>query len=694
MDMYEQQVYSGILGKLIGVYFGRPVEGWPYERIRERFGRITHYVNEELDMPLHVPDDDLSGTFTFIRTLEDNNDLENLADKAFGETWLDYVIENKTIFWWGGLGRSTEHTAYLRLKAGYLSPESGSIALNGQAIAEQIGAQIFMDGFALMCPGDPIRARKLVRSAASVSHDGIAVESACFLATLESLAFSIKIIDELLDGALVSGSWSDRIKAIVSNVRLACETLQEWRKVREWLQENYGYHLFPGNCHVIPNLALLLSSLLLGGDSFRSAMEIVVSSGWDTDCNAANLGCINGIRLGLDAITKEYDYRTPIADRFYCISSLGEACVTDAIVQTRKIVLLHARLYRLSLPDRKPRFGFEMPGSVQGFTVCPILNGKASPACNANTLGLENGIYLSNDENCNEISTLTMWDPADRYGGYELLGSPTLYSGQTIHASLTSVEGNPIARLYVIFYDLNDALRVTYGDEVSLQGEQSIYWIVPDSKGMPISRVGVQLVSNEERSAVILTSLDWLGAPRFFSLSARLQNLETTQPTMALQAFTSSAKQFSFDKRYTLAVSHPEEDGIVDMGTSQWIDYRLTATVVPNLHTRCGLVARTHGHRRYYAALLEKCTSLLLVRREGDQETVLSRKDFSYALNMPLEMDLTCNGKNIEVQINGQNMVAIIDGTFSSGGAGFLVSKGTMMVEKMTIESLEEFTHV
>jgi len=402
-------------------------------------------------------------------------------------------------------------------------------------------------------------------------------------------------------------------------------------------------------------------------------MEIVVSSGWDTDCNAANLGCINGIRLGLDSITKEYDYRTPIADRFYCISSLGEACVTDAIVQTRKIVSLHARLYRLSPPDRQPRFGFEMPGSVQGFIVCPILNGKGSPACNANTLGLENGIYISNDENCNEISTLTMWDPADRYGGYELLGSPTLYSGQTIHASFTSVEGNPIARLYVIFYDLNDALRVTYSDEVSLQGEQSVSWRVPDSKGMPISRVGVQLVANEKRSAVILTSLDWLGAPRFFSLSARLQNLETAQPTMALQAFTSSAKQFSFDKRYTLAVSHPEKDGIVDLGTSQWMDYRLAATVVPNLHTRCGLVARTHGHRRYYAALLEKCTSLLLVRREGDQETVLSRKDFSYALNMPLEMDLTCNGKNIEVQINGQNMVAVIDGAFSSGGAGFLL---------------------
>ena len=30
---YEQQVYAGVLGKIIGVYLGRPFEGWTYERI-------------------------------------------------------------------------------------------------------------------------------------------------------------------------------------------------------------------------------------------------------------------------------------------------------------------------------------------------------------------------------------------------------------------------------------------------------------------------------------------------------------------------------------------------------------------------------------------------------------------------------------------------------------------------------------
>ena len=29
---------------------------------------------------------------------------------------------------------------------------------------------------------------------------------------------------------------------------------------------------------------------------------IACSSGWDTDCNSGNVGCLNGIRLGLEGL--------------------------------------------------------------------------------------------------------------------------------------------------------------------------------------------------------------------------------------------------------------------------------------------------------------------------------------------------------------------------------------------------------
>ncbi|MBM3708783.1 MAG: hypothetical protein FJW69_10700, partial [Actinobacteria bacterium] len=82
----------------------------------------------------------------------------SLTAQQIGQTWLNYLIEERTILWWGGMGNSTEHTAYLRLKAGIPAPKSGSIQLNSKVVAEQIGAQIFIDAWAMACPGDPEKA--------------------------------------------------------------------------------------------------------------------------------------------------------------------------------------------------------------------------------------------------------------------------------------------------------------------------------------------------------------------------------------------------------------------------------------------------------------------------------------------------------------------------------------------------------
>src|SRR5215813_7566126 len=68
---YLERTYAGVLGKIIGVYLGRPFEGWSYERIMAELGEITDYVHAKLKMPLIVTDDDISGTFTFLRALPD-----------------------------------------------------------------------------------------------------------------------------------------------------------------------------------------------------------------------------------------------------------------------------------------------------------------------------------------------------------------------------------------------------------------------------------------------------------------------------------------------------------------------------------------------------------------------------------------------------------------------------------------------
>jgi ADP-ribosylglycohydrolase len=109
---YVERVYAGVLGKMIGVYLGRPFEGWPYERIAKELGEVNYYVHERFGVPLIVTDDDISGTFTFLRALADYGNTPALTPAQIGQTWLNYIIERRTILWWGGMGNSTEHTAY------------------------------------------------------------------------------------------------------------------------------------------------------------------------------------------------------------------------------------------------------------------------------------------------------------------------------------------------------------------------------------------------------------------------------------------------------------------------------------------------------------------------------------------------------------------------------------------------------
>src|SRR5215218_8563859 len=200
---YAERVYAGVLGKIIGVYLGRPFEGWSYERIMSELREIYYYVNDRRDLPLKnntlvITDDDISGTFTFFRALPDYNNSLDLTPAQIGQTWLNYLIENRTVLWWGALGNSTEHTAFLRLKDGISAPDSGSIARNGKVVAEQIGAQIFIDGWGLIAPGDPALAADLARRAASVSHDGEAVYGAQVIAALIAQAFVESDLEKLI----------------------------------------------------------------------------------------------------------------------------------------------------------------------------------------------------------------------------------------------------------------------------------------------------------------------------------------------------------------------------------------------------------------------------------------------------------------------------------------------------------------
>ena len=65
---YLERVYAGFLGMNVGIRLGAPVEPtiWTYERIKETYGDIRHYVK---DYKNFAADDDVNGPVYFFRAL-------------------------------------------------------------------------------------------------------------------------------------------------------------------------------------------------------------------------------------------------------------------------------------------------------------------------------------------------------------------------------------------------------------------------------------------------------------------------------------------------------------------------------------------------------------------------------------------------------------------------------------------------
>ena len=691
---YAEKTYAGVLGKLIGVYLGRAVEGWRYEDIEKTFGEVDYYVNHRVKWPLIVPDDDISGTFLFFRALEDNGYPQAIAPSTIGDTWLNYIVEDRTVLWWGGLGRSTEHTAYLRLKSGIPAPASGSIARNGKGMAEQIGAEIFIDTWALVNPGDPERAAAMARAAASVSHDGIAVEAACLLAAMEAAAFEETSIDRLLDLGLAYAR-DDELRRVVSDVRAQCARANgDWRSVRRWLGEHHGYERYLGNCPMVPNHALLIAAFVLGGDDLQRGLKIAVSSGWDADCNAGNLGALNGIRLGLAGLESGPDFRGPVADRMYVVSADGGECVTDAVIETRRVLRTAAALAGTRYDDGGSRFAFEFPGSVQGFVCCPLHQGPQAitDVANLNESGEGNGLALYYCALApgvrGSVSVPTFIDPKPRgvseTSYFEVIASPTIYGTQTVSATLRAFDDlNPSARFFIHYFDEAEKLARIDGDPFALaQGDNAIRWTVPDTGGRPIHRLGLELGADRRLAGrIAIVALDWAGAPANLSFASARELTPGLTPwdtaTFWTKSFVSSAKHFATDIYNTFTLSHPGKEGVITTGTRDWADYAASSELVLELYETAGLVIRARGHRRYYAGVIGAGKAWLIKRIDGAVE-VLASVDHPVAPNSRLQVEVSAKGDSLRLTLDGRTVVAARDATFPSGGAGFLIEGGTV----------------
>ncbi|MCZ6888093.1 MAG: ADP-ribosylglycohydrolase family protein [Gammaproteobacteria bacterium] len=686
---FDERVYAGVLGKIIGVYLGRPFEGWTNERIEAELGEVDYYVHDKVGVPLIVTDDDISGTFTFIRALEDYNFDADITPAQIGQTWLNYLIEERTILWWGGMGNSTEHTAYLRLLHGHRAPDSGSMALNGKVVAEQIGAQIFIDSWAMVAPGDPERAADYARRAGSVSHDGEAIYGAQVLAAMEAQAFVESDIDALIDVGVRQIPGNSVVYGMIQDIRdWHAKNGDDWRATFANIKANYGYDKYGGNCHMVPNHGLIIHSLLHGEGNFQKSLMIVNTSGWDTDCNSGNLGCLLGIRGGLESIDAGPDWRTPVADICFKPSADSGGGISDAVTETRRIVDIAHRLQGIEPPQAKngARFHFSYPGSVQGFRghdcVVNNLNDPAGERCLA--------VHFDPlpDREHARATTATFVDSKEtaKYfetRGYSLMASPTLNPGQTVTASVQLTHDATDAvdvALCIRVFDQHDKLVTLHNAATTMEpgATEALSWQIPDLDGYPIAAVGLEILSAPSGGVLYLQQLTWSGAP--------IVTLKRNPGGMWHRAWVNGVDNYRPFYPEGFRIIQNRGTGLLLYGDRAWTDYRVAADVTPHMIRRTGIAARVQGMRRYYALTLNHENRATLTR-ELDGTTELASVAFDVALYTTYTLELTVIGDHLVGRIDGADVLEATDDELKGGGIALLVDEGRSATQSVTLSA-------
>ena len=699
---YIERCYAGWLGKIAGVRLGAPIEGWTYDRIRRVLGdNVYDYIVDYRDF---AADDDTNGPMFFLRSLEDYGCSEALTAEQIGKTWLNYTPYEHGFYWWGGYGVSTEHTAYLNLRAGIPAPQSGSIAQNGSTVAEQIGGQIFIDAWGLINPGEPERAARFARKAASVSHDGEGIYGGQFVAACIAAAFTCRDIRTVIETGLSVIPEDCAYRRMARDVIAFHDAHPEnWRDCFDFVHNHYGYDRYPGNCHIIPNSAVMVLAMLYGEGDFTRTIGICNMCGWDTDCTTGNVGAIMGVLCGLEGI--DYDrWLRPIHDFLACSSVMGDLNIMDIPWSVFFMARMAYRLAGEEYPQRwakilngdAARFHFELPGSTHSFRVDGAFHHRLDNAASPDGEGRCLKVWASPDAGSDtvEIFHKTYYHPKDfNDSRYDPSFSPILYPGQRVTARVmldADSDGEYVCCAYVL--DGNAGERYC-GEWTALKkGEWAGVSVeIPALDGACIERAGViiERIQGWNGSFVAyVDDVDFAGQPNYRLNFAR-ERTEVWTPFHREVSQLSRLKgiwTLEDGRLYGTGADYAE----AYTGDSHWRDVEATVGLTPISGGCSQFMVRVQGACRCCAVRMEAGGRLKLMKNEDTQYRCLCECGFEWRPGEEYRLTLRAEGNVLTVLRDGKALLSYADGDhpYLTGSVGFGVSQGRCAFDGIRIVGL------
>ena len=683
-----EKLYAGLIGMDAGMRLGAPVENpyWTYERLQSYYGDIRGYLREQR---YYTADDDVNGPLIFVRALADNAMPETLTSEAVGETWLNYTRRGMGMFWWGGEDASTEHRAYMNLRRGVKAPRSGSIGENGKTAAEQIGGQIFADAWGLICPGDPARASALAAAAASVSHDGSGVDGARFMAACIAAAYTASSLDEVLDTGLRFLPEKSDYRRVVETVRAyhrAHPAEADFRSCRAMIAREFREEAYPGGYHIVPNAGICILAMLYGKGDLGRSIEISVMCGYDTDCNASNIGTILGVLGGLDGVPERY--RRPINDLVTLSSVSGYLNLVDLSDKAKELGALSCRMYGGALPNGvvcpKPgelRLDFPFPGSTHGLE----LSDKAEHTLRIVSGKAHSGMYcaeLMTDGKCAgpvDLSFKAMLTRPDLHEErYDPVFAAKVSPGQRVSVWMRSEQIAPAAVTVTPF-----VRRAMTGERVCMpaavlpEGEWTeIAFTVPDLGGDAVHDVGWTIAVQPDvapwvMGRVYVDEITVTGTMDY-TVDFSLQREEFSQLTPF--SFNDCAGKREADAMRLTAEALPYMSGAQAYTGNYYLRDTAVAASVTVESGGSGLVLlHGQGTRRYYALGFSAPGECAALRYEDGTVIKLAAVPFAWKPGREYALRAEAKGELLTLFVNGTPVLEAHDGRYSYGmpGLGF-----------------------
>ncbi len=341
-ETLKKKIYGAWVGRICGCLLGKTVEGIRSEE-------MIPLLKETNNFPMHryINKSDITdemcerykfglknkcyADITHGMPIDDDTNYMVLYQKiidVYGKDFTSFDVMKA----WTKLMPITEcftaeRVAYENFVRGFTPPMS---AVYKNPYRECIGAQIRGEYFVYINPGNPEKAAEMAFRDASISHVKNGIYGEMFASAMIASAAAKDNMEDIILSGLGEIPCTSRLYESVMSVIEDYRNGTEREDVIKRIHKEYDEHTGYGWCHTIPNAMIVTAALLYGENDYGKSVCMAVEACFDTDCNAATVGSVLGMKNTIDSISDEWT--KPLENTIHtAIFGLSEVKISDCV---------------------------------------------------------------------------------------------------------------------------------------------------------------------------------------------------------------------------------------------------------------------------------------------------------------------------------------------------------------------------